>query len=135
VIEETGNCPPETQQGVAGNERLVKDGKPYNQTVQETTRDRPYARTAVGLDKTGQKLWIVIVDGKQFRYSEGLTIAELAQFMLQLGADSALNLDGGGSATLVAETPAGAKVLNAPIHTRIPLRERPVAVHLGFFAK
>lgn len=133
-IEESGNCLPETQQAVAGNALLVKAGKPVGLSPEDVRQDKPYPRTAVGLDQTGQTLWLVVVDGKQFRYSEGLTTAELAEFMVRLGAESALNLDGGGSVTLAAQTESGVKVLNAPIHTRIPMRERPVAVHLGFYA-
>jgi len=68
------------------------------------------------------------------RYSEGMTIVELAKFVQQLGVDRALNLDGGGSTTLVMGTRLGARVLNAPIHTKVPMRERPVANHLGFYA-
>ncbi|MBD2020680.1 phosphodiester glycosidase family protein, partial [Leptolyngbya sp. FACHB-36] len=51
-----------------------------------------------------------------------------------LGADKAVNLDGGGSTTIVVSSPTGPYALNAPIHTKIPLRERPVANHLGFYA-
>jgi exopolysaccharide biosynthesis protein len=94
--------------------------------------DKPYARTAVAVDRTGETLWLAIVDGKQPLYSEGATLAELAQIFEQLGVDTALNLDGGGSATLVAKTTAKPILLNAPIHTKIPMRERPVANHLGF---
>jgi len=54
--------------------------------------------------------------------------------MQSLGAVTALNLDGGGSSTMVISTPAGARVLNAPIHTRIPMRQRPVGNHLGLYA-
>lgn len=51
-----------------------------------------------------------------------------------LGVYSALNLDGGGSTTLVTETASGITPLNAPIHTKIPMRERPIANHIGFYA-
>ncbi|MEO0989215.1 MAG: phosphodiester glycosidase family protein, partial [Cyanobacteria bacterium J06639_14] len=80
-------------------------------------------------------LWLIVVDGKQPHYSQGATLTQLSQIARKLGADAAINLDGGGSTTLVMATPKGPKVLNAPIHTRLPLRERPVANQLGFQAE
>jgi exopolysaccharide biosynthesis protein len=44
----------------------------------------------------------VVVDGRQLDVSIGMTLPELAEFMLKLGCKEALNLDGGGSATLWA---------------------------------
>ena len=56
---------------------------------------------------------------------------EIAEFALKLSARDAINLDGGGSTAMAIATPAGPRVLNSPIHTGLPLRERPVANHLG----
>jgi exopolysaccharide biosynthesis protein len=54
--------------------------------------------------------------------------------MIDLGAYYAMNLDGGGSSTMVIEGANGEPViLNSPIDSRIPGRERPVANHLGIF--
>lgn len=125
-----GTCPLGTAQAIAGSEMLVIEGN----LVETHAKDLPYARVAVAIDKTGKHLWLIVVDGKQPHYSHGVTLAELGQIALDLGADAAINLDGGGSTTLVAATSNGFSILNAPIHTRIPLRERPVANHLGFRA-
>ena len=130
----TGTCPSGTQQAVAGNEMLVMQGQ-RSPHLTAPDRNKAYPRVAVAIDKTGKKLWLIIADGKQRLYSEGLKSAELAELALQLGADRALNLDGGGSTTLAIATPTGAQVLNAPIHTKIPRRERPVANHLGFYTR
>lgn len=93
-------------------------------------------RTAVGLNRAGSKLIIVIVDGRQPGYSEGATEAELAQILLEQKAHSAMNLDGGGSSTLVIQGEDGQpEVLNSPIHQGIPGNERPVGNHLGFSAR
>lgn len=134
-IVENGICPKETEQAVAGNDLLVKKGQPVPPPDYEAVKDKPYPRTVVAIDKTGKKLWFVLIDGKQFQYSEGLTLVETSDYMAKLGVETALNLDGGGSATLAVQTPKGARVLNAPIQTRIPMRERPIAVQLGFFAQ
>jgi exopolysaccharide biosynthesis protein len=45
------------------------------------------------------------VDGRQAPYSDGMSLAELARLMLALGTPQALNLDGGGSTTLVYADP------------------------------
>lgn len=124
-------CPQGTRQAVAGIE-IVRLGKPVNSA--DVSHDRLYPRTAVGLSANGTQLWLVIIDGRQPLYSRGVTLPELTEIMLELGARSALNLDGGGSTTLVVEQGDRAQVLNAPIHTRVPMRQRPVANHVGFYA-
>ncbi len=91
-------------------------------------------RSAVGYSKNGRYLYLVVVDGRQPLYSEGMTVQELAELLRSLGAYYAMNLDGGGSSTLVVQGANGQpRVLNSPIDLRIPGRERPVANHLGIF--
>ncbi|MEU9792216.1 phosphodiester glycosidase family protein [Streptomyces sparsogenes] len=66
-------------------------------------------RTMAGIDKEG-RLLLVTVDGRQPGTSEGFTLAEGAEFMRSLGAEEALNLDGGGSSTMAV----GGRVVNVP---------------------
>jgi hypothetical protein len=126
-------CPPQTTNALAGGALLLVNGA-------SVVRARPYTvddlhpRTAVAVDESGTRLWLVVVDGRQPGYSEGVTMAELAEIVLALGAESGLNLDGGGSTTLVMAGPFGPQTLDAPIHTRLPMRQRPVANHLGVYA-
>ena len=70
---------------------------------------------------------MVVVDGRQAGYSEGMTLPELARLFESLGATDAINLDGGGSSSLALS----GELANSPIHTSIPGRERPVANHFG----
>lgn len=94
-----------------------------------------HPRTAVGLDQAGRTLILLLVDGRQPGYSEGVSLSELTALLVEYGAYHAINLDGGGSTTLAWRAPDGsAQVLNSPIHNRIPGRERPIANHLGIFA-
>ena len=79
-------------------------------------------------------MWLIVVDGRQPGYSEGVTMSELADVAIGLGAEAALNLDGGGSTALVAVENGRVHVLNSPIHKRTPGRERPVANPLGVYA-
>jgi len=90
-------------------------------------------RTAVGINKNGRYLILMVVDGRQPRYSEGATFAELAQLMIDQGAYFAMSLDGGGSSTMVMEENGEPVIMNSPIDNYIPGRERPVANHLGVF--
>ena len=91
-------------------------------------------RTAIGLNKNGRWLYLVVVDGRQPFYSAGITFHDLARLLLDQGAYIAMSLDGGGSSTLVIEGENGEPtVLNSPIDNYIPGRERPVANHFGVY--
>jgi large repetitive protein len=68
-----------------------------------------HPRTAVGIRADGTVI-LVVVDGRQEGYSVGMTLEETAALMLELGAIDALNLDGGGSTTLVT----GRGIVNRP---------------------
>ena len=95
-----------------------------------------YARNALALDQNASHIIIVTIDGRQPGYSEGATLSELAEIILANGGVTATRLDEGGSVAVVAADSNGkAMQLNSPIHTRIPGRERPAAVHLGVRAK
>ncbi|TYR73420.1 hypothetical protein FZC79_18425 [Rossellomorea vietnamensis] len=62
-------------------------------------------RTAVAIDKTGSKVFFVTVDGRQSDYSNGMNLTEFARYLVSMGADRALNLDGGGSTTMAVRFP------------------------------
>lgn len=114
---------------ISGDRMLVVNGVPTDGLDDGTTAPR----TAIGLDSGGKKLIIVVIDGRQPLYSQGATLAELAEIMIYYGAETAMNLDGGGSSTLVVQGPHGPRVLNSPIDLHIPGRERAVGNHLGIF--
>jgi hypothetical protein len=92
-----------------------------------------HPRTGIGLDASGDTLLLMVVDGRQAGYSEGVSLRELADLMIEFGADTAMNLDGGGSSTLAVRERGNARVLNTPIHARIAGLSRPVANHLGIY--
>ena len=60
-----------------------------------------HPRTAIGIAPESRRLWLVVVDGRQGEYSTGMSLPELAQVLEALGATEGLNLDGGGSSTMV----------------------------------
>jgi exopolysaccharide biosynthesis protein len=107
-------------EAVGGRPMLVTDSA-FGPTVD--TEGAPgfangrHPRTAVGIADGGRRLVLVVVDGRQAPYSDGMTLRELATLMLALGAPEALNLDGGGSTAMVIADPAqgGAiRVVNRP---------------------
>jgi hypothetical protein len=124
--------PNDVYNAISGDRWLVRNGKPVPGLDDIT----PAPRTAIGVDKSGEKLIIIVVDGRQPFYSSGATLNELAYYLVYYGAEKAINLDGGGSSTLVFEGWFGtSRVVNSPIHGSIPGWERPVGNHLGIFAK
>jgi exopolysaccharide biosynthesis protein len=115
------------RQIVGGGQIIVRNGEAveYNNTF-ATIRN---PRTVVGVGKNGAELTFLIVDGRQPALSVGMTLGELSNEMLRLGCENAINLDGGGSTTLVYREPTTKKltVLNSPSDTK----ERSVAEVLG----
>lgn len=115
---------------------LVSEGRYIQAWRDGANMLAPQPRTAVGINARGDRLFLVVVDGRQPNYSDGVTMEELADILIAVGAYNAINLDGGGSATLViADANNQPVVLNSPIHSRIPGNQRPSANHLGVFAQ
>jgi hypothetical protein len=88
---------------VGGAGLLLLDGRPFDEWSDEriaagfdTTR---HPRTMIGDD--GTSIWLVAVDGRQPLLSLGMSFRELQGLASRLGLRSALNLDGGGSTTMV----------------------------------
>ncbi|WP_405582633.1 phosphodiester glycosidase family protein [Streptomyces sp. NBC_01190] len=88
-------------------------------------------RTAAGFGGGGATLYLLALDGGAESHA-GLTLAELAAVLRRIGADNAVNLDGGGSSTLVtrARGRRSAAVRNHPSGGA----ERPVANAIGILA-
>lgn len=99
----------------AGRSVIAADASSYAEAFY-TTR---HPRTAIGRRADG-RLVLVTVDGRQPALSVGMSIAELASLMLELGCTEAMNLDGGGSTTMVA----GGRIVNSPSDAT---GERPVS--------
>lgn len=88
---------------VSGNGVLVRDGAVTADvdTVGNAGFRGRNPRTAVGIMPNGH-IVLAVVDGRQPGYSDGMSLRELADLFVALGARDALNLDGGGSSTIVA---------------------------------
>jgi hypothetical protein len=131
--ELTFNKPPNKIFHALSGDRMLIQGGEIIPDLDETEID---PRTAIGTNRNGRFTYLVVVDGRQPFYSEGATFTDLAKILKELGAFYAMSLDGGGSSTMVIEGGDGVPViLNSPIDSYIPLRERPVANHLGVHIK
>jgi exopolysaccharide biosynthesis protein len=78
---------------IGGGPALVRAGKTMNFGGLQPR----HPRVAMGWNKT--HFFLVEVDGRQ-KISAGMTFPELAAYMAKIGCDEAINLDGGGSATI-----------------------------------
>jgi hypothetical protein len=126
------NRPDKLNSAISGDRMLVVKGE----VVPRLDNVELDPRTALGINRNGRYLYIVVVDGRQPFYSEGVTFAELAELLRKQGAYMAMSMDGGGSSTLVVAGADGLpRILNTPIDNYIPGRERPVGNHLGIYLR
>jgi hypothetical protein len=126
------HAPATVYDAVGGHELYTRPSDPPRP---DYSHGPPQPSLAAGVDREGRRLFLLLVDGRQPGYSEGVTPRELGELMRSLGAWQAIQLDGGGSATMVTAGADGRpRILNSPIDSHIPGRERPVANHLGVYA-
>jgi len=85
---------------IYGNRHLLKNGSP-TPDVDPLKYTEVHPRTAFGLTADRNTLVILAVDGRQPGYSEGATRADLADILMKEGCTDAVNMDGGGSTSLV----------------------------------
>lgn len=96
------------QTAIGGGPALVRDGTAQPVRVSKSNDRHP--RSALGWND--KEFFFVTVDGRQPRLSDGMTLPELAQFLVKLQCTEAMNLDGGGSAEVWME----GKILNSPCY-------------------
>lgn len=101
-------------QMVGGTPRLIRNGVATVEWAAESigsafSYDR-HPRTAVGFNQDSTKLYLFTVDGRQAGYSVGMSLYELADYMLEWYVYQGVNLDGGGSTTMVVR----GNVVNSP---------------------
>lgn len=117
-----------------GNARLAISG--YNRVIakgrnilQGASR-KVDSRTLIGVNERGDELIILMIDGERRNLSRGLTLFDATHLLLQLGVMEGIELDGGGSSTLVAKI-AGKQEQLVPSSKK---QIRRVAINLGFIS-
>jgi len=96
--------------------------------VPDSTVTTLHPRTALGFDESGKWILILVADGRQPGYSEGMSLHEMAVLLRSKGCTESLNLDGGGSSIMMyAGTDGQVHTVNSPSG----MLHRPVPVMLG----
>lgn len=113
---------------VAGNAIVLKNGE-----ITHQESDDVHPRTAIGISQDGRYVYLMTIDGRQPGFSMGASLEEVGKWLKNFGAWEGLNLDGGGSTTMVVRGENGkAKVMNVPIgNANIPGYLRHNANHIG----
>ncbi|MCC5926611.1 MAG: phosphodiester glycosidase family protein [Bacteroidetes bacterium] len=100
---------------IGGGGRILRDGSDATEEntplegIGEAFLQNRHPRTFVATSEDGGRIWLGTVDGRQVS-SVGMNFPEMASFLFQIGAWDAVNLDGGGSTTMVV----GSQVVNRP---------------------
>jgi hypothetical protein len=89
---------------------LVHAGEPYDLTARLSEELHP--RAALGWDDN--HLYLVVADGRRKGISEGARLSQLADFLIDLGCQEAINMDGGQSTTLMLNN----SIVNYPMQGR-----------------
>ncbi len=131
--ELTFNLPPNKIFHALSGDRMLIQGGEITTGLDDSIL---HPRTAIGVNRNGRYVILVVVDGRQPFYSAGATYQDLAELLKDFDAYFAMALDGGGSSALVIKDKFGnTQTLNSPIDIYIPGRERPVANHFGVYVE
>lgn len=103
------------QELIGGGPRLITNGTRPSSFVgvegfSESHVNTQHPRTAVGMNADSTKVFFLTVDGRQPTISVGMSCAQLADYMISIGCHHGINLDGGGSTTMVVR----GSIVNSP---------------------
>lgn len=120
----TGTTPSMTgaRTAIGGGPRLVVDSKPMNGWKSPNQR---HPRAALGWND--DYIYLMLVDGRQPGLSVGMSFQEMANYFIKIGCTHAMNLDGGGSASM--------NVFGQVVSSPSEGQERPVANGLVILKK
>lgn len=96
------------QTALGGSPILVHEGEV--QSVYEPRSHERHPRAAIGWNS--KHFFFVVVDGRQRSLSIGMTLQELAAYLVKQGCEEAMNLDGGGSVEMWVEN----EIVNRPCY-------------------
>ena len=105
----------ELRTAVGGSHVIVKDGLPYNLAMNDEHGYTSHPRTLAGYKEDGTMI-LAVIDGRMPSTSNGASLAECARFMIELGAEAAINLDGGGSSTMIIKNGSTFALKNEPCY-------------------
>ena len=127
LIQQSFDTSSDVMCGIAGFNQVLKNGS----IVITGKSKKNDSRTLIGINKTKDILFLLCVDGERKKISEGATLIKATKIMKEVGAYEAIELDGGGSSTLIAK-------IDGMQHQLVPSSKkqfRKVATNLGFKIK
>lgn len=128
--EEMLATPPKwMKNALSGEPVILKDGEP--QSSDNNIFKFRHPRTGIGYTKDRETLFLAVVDGRQKGWSLGMRTEQFGTFFKSMGAQWALNLDGGSSSTMVIPSMGG--LVNDPCFKKAD--ERNVPNHLAIVDK
>lgn len=116
---------------VAGSHLLLRDATIVAPRERAEDSSAVHPRTAAGVSADQRTLYLLTIDGRQIGWSNGATLRETAAWLRFIGADDGLNLDGGGSTTMVRSVEGRGVLLNRPVGLHIPGTLRSNGSNLG----
>jgi hypothetical protein len=131
------NAPPGTNTSgmftaISGDHPLLRNGVNFT----NATPNDLDPRTALGVSADRRYLYLLTIDGRQPGWSDGADFYATAEWLKRFGASDGINLDGGGSTTMVMADCVGSPVrLNRPSYVAAYERERYVGHNFGVYAK
>ncbi|MFM7770111.1 MAG: phosphodiester glycosidase family protein, partial [Bacteroidota bacterium] len=106
---------------------LMRNGE-LNISRYDDTQTSRYPRTVIGMDEIGERVFLLVVDGRNPSYSRGLTMEQCGKYLQLAGCWNAMACDQGGSSAMYLKN---AGIINQPADGV----ERVVYTHLGFRKK
>lgn len=117
---------------VGGNQALLVNGI----NVRPSTPNDLDPRTAFGLSSDRRYLYLMTLDGRQPGWSDGADFHDTGEWLKRFGASDGINVDGGGSTTMVMSDCVGAPVrLNRSSYVAAYGRERNIGHNFGVYAR
>lgn len=101
------------EQAVSGREIVLRNGELSEFSPLEPFSFVRHPRTAVGITKDNNVI-LLVIDGRIPDYSNGASLVDVSLIMKKLGAQTALNLDGGGSSIMLRRNAFKLDVVNNP---------------------
>ncbi|MNW39649.1 hypothetical protein D3C74_167410 [compost metagenome] len=125
--------PSELKMMIGGHTLLVDQGQPssFTRSTTSISGSSAVARTAVGYSQDGKKAYIITAEKNS--NSTGMTLVELQKFMTSVGVWRGMNLDGGGSTTMVTRPLAETEASLAFTTSNGGAGQRAVANGLGVY--
>ncbi|WP_167330769.1 phosphodiester glycosidase family protein, partial [Paenibacillus sonchi] len=122
--------PASLQMMIGGHTILVNDGKATSFSRSTSSIGGFRARTALGYSQSGQYVYVVAVEDNA--NSAGMSLTELQNFMANIGVWKGMNLDGGGSTTMV-DRPLAETSATLTFNTEYGTEQRSIVNGLGVY--